>query len=525
MSDGGGNEKMRIKMKMDRNGNMGKFACLLRGIRVIAKWEFFQNIRSVRMIVLVAIFSLVMLGGAWGFSALLGGSGSLSLPEDVIREAMGNVFISTQVLDLDGDNVTDDVMIYTFRGNGEPASGETFKFLDIESNEIMPSGFNFTDRSGISLYYDVAPGEYMVQLYPGIGFSVFTVMTDGEPSDINLRLVPIYELDFSDISLDQGMDIDSLFSSYRQVGVFAHVVNVNGDPLDGVSIAVDGIVMGVTNSTGTLPVDLEPGNHGISAEKDGYGSALDDVKIKESKPKQSYFAGIPANLGPDFVIIFVASIASLIASLSAIVLSFDAITKERAERSLDVLLTKPFPRESVVLGKYLGITGAMTVPFLVVLLFSVWIISVVSGKWPSATVVAAYICFMIVLVAIYVAIEILISVLSRTTGTAILSGIGVWFLLNMLWGVLGLGISKLFRLELGVVSNYMYLFNPSDLFLVCLSIVSTDALISSVGAEELEGVLNVDYAFADWFFFLALALWAVLSLSLAVLVFRKKEDL
>ena len=225
------------------------------------------------------------------------------------------------------------------------------------------------------------------------------------------------------------------------------------------------------------------------------------------------------------MIILVASIASFVASLSAIVLSFDAITKERVEKSLDVLLTKPFPRESVVLGKYLGITGAMTAPFVLVLFGAVWIMSAVSDKWPTPSVIYTFIIFIVLLIAIYIALEILVSILAKTTGTAILSGIGIWVLLNMLWGVMGLGISELFDLKLVSVSNYMSLLNPSDLFLVCLSIISTDALITSMGLEEVKDVLNVDYAFAKWVFFLAFGLWIVISLGLAMFIFRKKEDL
>jgi len=503
----------------------GMLVHFLRGTRVIAKWEFIQNIKSVRMLILVLIFALVMIGGAWGFSALFGGSTSISLPEDVLKEAMGDVFISVHVLDLDGGNISDDVLIYTFRGNGDPAAQQTFKFLDIEENRIISDGFNFTDNMGSSVYYGLAPGEYMVQLHPGMGYSVFTVK-DGaaETSEISIQLVPVYELDLSELSMEDGMDVEKLFESYRKVGVIANVVDGEGRLLEGASIFVDGVSVGVTDINGTQPIDLEPGEHFIHAVYGNAESEERDVEIDEPIPKKTYFAGVPAYLGPDFVIVLVASIASLIASLAAVVLSFDAITKERAERSLDVLLTKPFPRESIVIGKYLGITGAMMAPFLAVLFVSVWIISLVSGRWPTGSVIAAYIGFMVLLIAIYVAIEILISVLAKTTGTAILSGIGLWFLLNMLWNVLTIGISELFGLEVASVSDYMTLLNPSTLFQRCVQIVSIDALIATFGLEEVKGLAESS-AFSDWIFYLALALWAVISLGLAVLVFRKKEDL
>jgi ABC-type transport system involved in multi-copper enzyme maturation permease subunit len=151
--------------------------------------------------------------------------------------------------------------------------------------------------------------------------------------------------------------------------------------------------------------------------------------------------------------------------------------------------------------------------------------SLVSDKWPSPSVIITFIGLMVLLIAIYIAIEIFVSILAKTTGTAILAGIGIWVLLNMLWGVLGLGISELFGLETVSVSNFMSLLNPSDLFLVCLSIVSKDALIASIGAEELTNSFDIRFAYANWVFFLTFGLWVVISLGAAVLLFKKKEDI
>jgi LPXTG-motif cell wall-anchored protein len=71
----------------------------------------------------------------------------------------------------------------------------------------------------------------------------------------------------------------------------------------------------------------------------------------------------------------------------------------------------------------------------------------------------------------------------------------------------------------------MSLLNPSDLFLVCLSIVSKDALIASIGAEELTNSFDIRFAYANWVFFLTFGLWVVISLGAAVLLFKKKEDI
>ncbi|MDP6156676.1 MAG: ABC transporter permease subunit, partial [Candidatus Thermoplasmatota archaeon] len=498
--------------KTERIGISSYFKHLFRGIRVIAKWEFIQNLKTVRMLVLIIIFSLVMLGGSYGLTTFFTqapGEISFKIPEEIIKEAMGNVFISAHVLDLDGEGYANDVMIFTYYGNGDPAAKKKFTVFETWGEDI-PGGFNRTNLSGISVYYNLPAKEYEVNLEPATASSSFKIEKNiTNYSDISLEISPIFDLKLEEISLGKETDLNDLLGDYRQVGVIVHVVDHSGNLYDDAEIFINDEQYGITNSTGTLPVNMEPGNYTIKAFNSGSYSPIADVTIKEPpviKKEDTSLSGLPVNLGPDFVIIIVASIASFIVSLSAIVLSFDAISREKADKSLDILLTKPFPRESVILGKYLGITGAMTAPFVVVLFGAVWIMSLVSDKWPSPSVIITFIGLMVLLIAIYIAIEIFVSILAKTTGTAILAGIGIWVLLNMLWGVLGLGISELFGLETVSVSNFMSLLNPSDLFLVCLSIVSKDALIASIGAEELTNSFDIRFAYANWVFFLTFGL-------------------
>ncbi len=503
---------------------------LFRGIKVIAKWEFIQNLKTVRMLVLVIIFSLVMLGGSYGLTTLFTQSPadiSLKIPEDIIKEAMGNVFISAHVLDLDEDGYANDVKIFTYRGNGETEKNREFRAYE-QFGIKLPNGLNQTNSDGIAIYYDVPEGKYQAELIERTASTTFTIEEHNLPvQQLSINVVPVFDLELGEISLGGETNLNDLIGDYRQVGVIVHVVDAKGNLLDNTTVLVNDEQSGMTNYTGTLPVDMEPGTYSIVASHSGSYSGKEEVIIFKTRviKEEGSFAGLPVNLGPDFVIIIVASIAGFIISLSAIVLSFDAISREKADKALDILLTKPFPRESVILGKYLGITGAMTAPFVVVMFGAIWIMSLVSDKWPSPSVIVTFIGFMILLIAIYIAIEIFVSILAKTTGTAILAGIGVWVLLNMLWGVLGLGISELFGLETVSVTNYMSLLNPSDLFLVCLSIVSTDALIASIGAEELKNSINIEFAFAEWVFFLAFGLWFVVSLGGAILLFKKKEDL
>ncbi len=72
-------------------------------------------------------------------------------------------------------------------------------------------------------------------------------------------------------------------------------------------------------------------------------------------------------------------VVSVIMSFAAIVLSYDGISGEREKGTLRLSMSNPVPRNTMILGKYLGTMILLIVPLLIGMLYSMFIITT-SGK-------------------------------------------------------------------------------------------------------------------------------------------------
>jgi ABC-type transport system involved in multi-copper enzyme maturation permease subunit len=131
--------------------------------------------------------------------------------------------------------------------------------------------------------------------------------------------------------------------------------------------------------------------------------------------------------GPTVILLFVSEFIGFIGPIIALSLSFDVIVKERVQNSLALLLSRPVSRRAIALGKFLGVFAALAVPVIVVNLVSIGLAIVLSGKGIGIDQAAGFLILTMMFLATYLAIGQLISSLTRTTTTAILAGIGVWF--------------------------------------------------------------------------------------------------
>ena len=191
--------------QLDKTSVVDYLRHLFRGIRVIAKWEFMQNVKTVRMLVLILIFSLVMLGGSYGITTLFSnppGEITFKIPEEVIESAMNEVFISAHVLNRDGGNYSNDLIIYTYYGSGEPAPKTKFRVFEIWGLEIDDL-VNLTNTNGIyDKYRNLAPDEYQAELDPPTSHSAFKIANDADNvTALSIATSPIFDLELGEITL------------------------------------------------------------------------------------------------------------------------------------------------------------------------------------------------------------------------------------------------------------------------------------------------------------------------------------
>jgi ABC-2 type transport system permease protein len=129
--------------------------------------------------------------------------------------------------------------------------------------------------------------------------------------------------------------------------------------------------------------------------------------------------------------------------LIGIILGFDAISRERSQRTLSKLVSQPIYRDSIINGKFLAgvatISIVMTAIVLIISGLGIRLIGVVPGQ-EEILRLAVYLVVSILYISFWLGISILFSVVFRSTATSILASLALWIFVFLF---VGLGASVL----------------------------------------------------------------------------------
>jgi Cu-processing system permease protein len=463
------------------------------GVFVITKREFIANIKSFRSIVMVFILALIMVGAAMGFAAL-------TTSEDANEE------MHFMVVAMDPDGQANDLVVFLYETRSfEPVEGKAI-FLAEEVEEI-PEYSGRSDPNGHWVAVNLTAGYHLL---------IFEIQDDsggngpfGESSSFSSTY--IYVPHNNTVPYPQ-LGVDSWQSDIRDVGglkdVAVHVVDLEGRPVKGAEVAV-GDLTNTTNAQGVATfLKVRKGEYIITATSGTLGG-MDVVNVTHTEIETDPFAF--ALGGPDDVLRLVAAIAiGLIGPIYAIVLCFDSVFRERISGSIDYLLCRPMGRRAVLLGKFTGILSALMVPIIAVALLGVGVISWRSGTSPNGELVLGFLIYTVFLVSIFVTLQMIFSTVAKTTGTAILSGIGVWIFFFMLFDLILFLVSYLMDLSgdaQQIFFNRASFLNPISIYSLAIGQLGTD--------ESIAGV-------PDWAPGVALVIVAVVLLIAAMEIFTRR---
>jgi ABC-2 type transport system permease protein len=128
--------------------------------------------------------------------------------------------------------------------------------------------------------------------------------------------------------------------------------------------------------------------------------------------------------------------------LIGIILGFDAISRERSQRTLSKLISQPIYRDSVINGKFLaGVATISIVLVAIVLIISglgIRLIGVVPGQ-EEILRLAVYVIASILYISFWLGISILFSVVFRSTATSALASLALWIFFSFFVGM-GAGV-------------------------------------------------------------------------------------
>lgn len=212
------------------------------------------------------------------------------------------------------------------------------------------------------------------------------------------------------------------------------------------------------------------------------------------------------------------SLVIYLVPLIALLLGYSAISGEREQGSLAVLLSQPLTRGEVIAGKFMGLALALATATLFGFGATGLLIMWRTGTqgWVN------YLYFLlssVVLGLIFLSIGLLISVLSQKKAGAAAGAIFLWFFFTFIYDLMLLGLLMTLSKQMKVAWLAVLLFlNPGDVFrltnlLHLENLRVTMGLINLVSPQLMNGGLMA----------LIFAAWIIIPLVISVYAFKEQD--
>lgn len=219
--------------------------------------------------------------------------------------------------------------------------------------------------------------------------------------------------------------------------------------------------------------------------------------------------------GIELTVASLVSLAIYLVPLIALMLGYDAIIGERERGSLDLILSLPISRLELLLGKFLGLSGALV--FATFAGFG--LVGVLLAYYMDINALFHYAGFMFSAALMgmsFLAIAILMSVVSSSKTVASGVAIAAWFFYVLVYDLILLGLLVATGGDVvGQMLPLLLLLNPADIFRV-LNVFSVEE------AKTLYGLATVFPAAlaSPWVLGGAMAFWIIAPLAAAYRKFR-----
>jgi len=123
------------------------------------------------------------------------------------------------------------------------------------------------------------------------------------------------------------------------------------------------------------------------------------------------------------------------ATMCAVLLSFDGVSKDRASGVLEIKLSQPMPRSHQSMALVIGHWFAILIPIWILWSLSFVIVNYRMGDWPSIVDGLTSFISVALILLWYVLFSLIASSHAKEQGTSIAFGVGIWFLFTFLWAL------------------------------------------------------------------------------------------
>ena len=213
---------------------------------------------------------------------------------------------------------------------------------------------------------------------------------------------------------------------------------------------------------------------------------------------------LPGGHRPDTAmeVLFYASLGVVFgATMCAVLMAFDGVSKDRASGMLEVRLAQPMPRRHQATALILGHAQSILLPVYALLAAAVVLVRLRMGEWPSASELLVYGASTGLIVLWYTLFALLASTSAREQGTAIAFGIGVWFFFTFLWALVTTMVAYASGVAVGEANDPAWVALEG-----LLDLLSPNGVYHHLLETQLP---TVDRGVAAWQSWLAALLWTV----------------
>jgi len=179
--------------------------------------------------------------------------------------------------------------------------------------------------------------------------------------------------------------------------------------------------MGSTSSPRPSPLTIFSMGLGHEMSRSVRTSAFRDTEIGSNRYSNPLFILFTS---PDL-----AYIVNMVMSLLAILFTFDAISGEREQQTLKLMLSNSVPRDTLIVGKWIGGYVSLLIPFVVAFLVGLLVTSVAlrirfsPQEW---TRVGMFLLVTALYISVFFTMGLLISTSTRKSSTGLMIGLLVW---------------------------------------------------------------------------------------------------
>jgi len=507
----------------------------MKKILLISKKDFKSNLLSTRLLITILVFTAIVIGGAYGIGQLY------ATPEEY--ETRYGLWMHPS--DLEGDEIANDMTLYVSNVYGEPIEGKRVAMIDgleydrspglkaepaeiEETDEMGKVNFrNVTDYGDLEVnteegYYEFEldlrfrlideekkeAGEENIYVTDDASRRSYSILTGQMRED----LAQNERIDKSEISLrdsNDALDYGNMELWSEEGRVIWHAAKPDGTPDTEAKLYVGDTEISADEYGYLYHEHDETGTFEIKATTDhGYDLRI-EYEFREGDPD-------PVDIGPASVIEDMNSLfLPMIVPIVSIAIAYDSVTKEKESNSLFYLLSRPIERWKIAVGKLLGSLAAIAIPMTLVNIASILYIRSITEGDMSFYLLMGFIGGTLGLMAIYLIIQMIISAMSKSTGTAILGGVGVWVIFSVLSETINQILGSLMGLNVHgqtyqIVMDRISLLNPSMVYMH-----TSNLLVSSDYSLDLIGITEGSV-------YLAFILWIIVPLFVLLWIFQKK---